>query len=72
MSDDTKTEFLVKGMKCGGCITKATAALENLPGYERVEFDLEAGTAIVTGEVDPQSVTQALTESGYPATVKSA
>jgi copper chaperone CopZ len=63
--------FYVQNMKCDGCIKKASEALQVVPGFESVEFDLKQGTATVTGAVDPQSVIAALTETGYPAVVKS-
>lgn len=65
------TEFFVQGMKCGGCIGNAETALARVPGFVSAEFDLDAATARVVGEVDPQAVCQALTEAGYPAVVKS-
>ena len=68
----TVTQFHVQGMKCDGCVNTAKSALENVLGLAEVEFDLAAGTATVSGEVDPQAVCQALTEAGYPAVVKSA
>lgn len=69
---EVKTQFYVQGMKCDGCITAANEGLAKVPGFESAEFDLSAGTAVITGDVDPQAVTQALTEKGYPAVVKSA
>lgn len=66
-----QTEFYVTGMSCDGCIKKARESLTNVTGYESAEFDLEAGTAIIEGDIDPQAVTQALNEIGYPAVVKS-
>lgn len=68
----TETQFFVTGMKCDGCIKRANAALQELPGFNSAEFDLQEGVAVVTGDVDPQAVAQTLTETGYPATVKSA
>lgn len=68
---DTKTRFYVTGMTCNGCVKKATEAVSKVQGYEGAEFDLDAGTAEVTGDVDPQAVAQTLTEVGYPAVVKS-
>lgn len=67
-----KTQFFVTGMKCDGCIKRANEALQALPGFDSAEFDLQEGVATVAGDVDPQAVAQALTETGYPATVKSA
>lgn len=72
MNNETMTtHFYVTSMKCDGCITNATNALSELPGFNQAEFDLKAGTALVTGDVDPQAVCQALGEAGYPAVVKS-
>lgn len=67
----TKTQFFVQGMKCDACITRANEALAQVPGFVSAEFDLVGGTAVVSGDVDPQAVTQAFTETGYPAVVKS-
>lgn len=67
----TETKFHVQGMKCGGCISRANEALKELPGFDTAEFDLQSGTALVKGDVDPQAVCQALTTAGYPAVVKS-
>ncbi len=69
---DTKTEFYVTGMTCNGCIKKANEALSQIQGFESAEFDLEQGTAEIVGAIDPQAATQALTDAGYPAVVKSA
>lgn len=67
----TQTNYYVQGMKCGGCIETGNKALADVMGFESAEFDLQAGTAVVTGNVDPQAVCQALTAAGYPAVVKS-
>lgn len=67
----TTTRFFVSGMKCDGCIKRANEALSQVPGFDSAEFDLKEGVATVQGDVDPQAVAQALTETGYPAAVKS-
>lgn len=68
----SETEFHVQNMKCGGCISAATKALEEkVIGFEGVDFELDAGIALVKGDIDPQAVIAALTEAGYPAVVKS-
>lgn len=64
-----QTRFSVKGMKCGGCVAKATEAVSKLPGYETCEFDLKSASAVVKGDVDPDAVAKALTQAGYPAQV---
>jgi Cu+-exporting ATPase len=71
MSSAIETRFYVQGMKCDGCIAKAREALGEIPGVESSDFDLQAGTAVVRGDADPQAVAQALTQVGYPAVVKS-
>ena len=65
----SEMRFSVKGMKCGGCVAKATEAVSKLPGYQASEFDLKTGSAVVRGSVDPQAVVKALTLVGYPAEV---
>lgn len=64
-----ETRFSVKGMKCGGCVAKATEAVSKLPGYQACEFDLKSATGVVKGDVNPEAVAQALTQAGYPAQV---
>lgn len=67
----TETNFYISGLKCEGCVTTAKNALKNVTGYESAEIDLEAGTMCVTGDVDPQAVSTAISEVGYAAVVKS-
>ncbi len=68
----SETHLIVKGMKCDGCIARAREALSKVPGVANAEFDLKAGTAVVTGDADPQAVARALTDTGYPAEPRSA
>lgn len=68
----TTTRVYVQNMKCGGCIANANKALATVPGFEKAEFNLAEGTAVIEGDVDPQAATLALTQAGYPAVVKSA
>jgi Cu+-exporting ATPase len=67
MDKAIETHYSVNGMKCGGCIAKATEALSKLPGFVEARFDLVAKSAVVKGSVDPQAVIQALSGAGYPA-----
>ena len=69
MNRTVETRYRVSGMKCGGCIAKATEALSKLPGYVGAEFDLKSGSAAVKGDVDTQAVVNALAKVGYPAEV---
>lgn len=67
----SETQYYVQGMKCGGCIESCKKAVAEVDGVEGAEFDLETGTGVVQGNVDPQAICQALTAAGYPAVVKS-
>ncbi len=69
-ADLNAIKLSVSGMKCNGCIAKATAALAKLPGYVSAEFDLKAGTAVIRGSVDPQVAINVLSSAGYPASLK--
>lgn len=63
----TEIRYTVNGLKCGGCVTKATAALQALPGVTAAQVDLASKTARVEGEVAPEAVIRALQGAGYPA-----
>jgi len=65
------TQFYVTKMKCDDCIKIATDSLQKISGLISVEFNLDEGTAVVQGDIDPQAVCMVLTEAGYPAAVKS-
>ena len=65
-----KTVYIVNGMKCEGCVAAVKDALAHLPGIVETEVDLDAGTATVVGNVDPDTVSQALTNIGYPTTAR--
>jgi copper chaperone CopZ len=67
----TQTKYFVDKLKCDGCVESCKKALVNVPGFESAEFDFQAGTGIVTGDVDPQAVCLALSSAGYPAVVNS-
>lgn len=68
----SETTFYISGLKCDGCVKTAKSALAKVTGYESAEIDLEAGTMHVTGDVDPQAISTAMSEVGYAAVVKSA
>lgn len=66
----TETRYTLTGLKCGGCVAKATAALQALPGVTAAQVDLATQTARVQGEVAPAAVIAALHAAGYPAELK--
>lgn len=67
----SETHLIVKGMKCDGCVARAREAVGKVPGVVSADFDLKAGTAVVTGDADPQAIVQALSDTGYPAELRS-
>lgn len=67
MDKAIETHYSVSGMKCGGCVAKATEAVSKLPGFVEARFDLAAKSAVVKGGVDPRAVIRALNKAGYPA-----
>lgn len=60
--------FKVEKMMCGGCVAAVTKAIEALNGVEKVKVDLETKEARVEGDVDTDTILEALNAAGYPAT----
>jgi len=67
---DMSTELNISGMTCGHCQTAVTKALKNVPGVKNAQVDLQTGTAVVEGQVDPQALLAAVTEEGYGAQIR--
>lgn len=64
MSDTT--EYTVQGMTCGGCATKVSTAVNQVPGVTATEVDLATGTLKVTGPgAQDTAIRTAITEAGY-------
>ena len=57
--------YQVKGMSCNHCRSNVERALSGLEGVETVRVDLVAGTAAVTGDVDPSKVIATVLALGY-------
>ena len=55
----------IKGMSCQHCVASTTKALEALPGISDVQVDLDKGVARYEGEVDTQSVKEAIAKIGF-------
>lgn len=54
----------IEGMMCPRCVAHVEKALGAIPGITAV-VDLDTGTATVTGEVENEVLTNAVTEAGY-------
>lgn len=65
--------FRIDGMSCGGCLYTIRGALSKVDGVEKYNVYLGyPGKAVVeydSGIVSPQEIADAITNSGYPATI---
>lgn len=61
----TSTTYTVTGMTCGHCELSVREEVEALPGVTAAVADRAAGTLVVTGEVSPERVADAVAEAGY-------
>lgn len=68
----TTKEISVEGMMCQHCVGHVKKALEGVEGVAEAIVDLDGKTAIVTlvGDVDDQSLIDAVVEAGYEAAIK--
>ncbi|MGH8383422.1 mercury resistance system periplasmic binding protein MerP [Pseudomonas sp.] len=62
----------VQNMTCPVCSITVKRSLEQLPGVSTVKLDFAEKMAIVTydpDKADPEALTKATTNAGYPSTV---
>ena len=64
----TTSTYTVQGMTCGHCTRSVTEEISALQDVSNVEVDLEAGTAVVTGDAPQEAVRAAVAEAGYEVT----
>ncbi len=56
----------IEGMSCSHCAAAVTKALQALPFVSEVEVDLDAKTAVITGEaMDTDALCKAVEDAGY-------
>ena len=55
----------IKGMSCQHCVASTTKALEGLAGVSNVQVDLDKGEARYEGNVDSQTVKEAIEKIGF-------
>ncbi len=58
----------LEGLSCNGCVNSVTEALIMVDGVEQADVTLYE--AIVTGDVDPQLLIDAVEEAGFDAEEK--
>ncbi len=57
----------VKGMHCANCVASVTKALSAIPGVSDVSVSLEKGQATFAGDVDAETIKQAIEKVGFEA-----
>ena len=64
-------KFLVTGMTCAACSARVEKVAGKVPGVEKAEVNLLAGTMVVTAGNDSviPLIIKAVTEAGYGASV---
>jgi P-type Cu2+ transporter len=70
----TKTVTLdVSGMMCAGCVSAVTRKLKQQPGVQGAIVNLltEVATVTTTGNLPTETLTNALTQAGFPSTARS-
>jgi copper chaperone len=55
----------INGMKCQHCVGSTRKALEELEGVSNVQVDLEKGEASFDGDVDLETVKDAVAKTGF-------
>ena len=62
-------DVMVRGARCGGCLSKIETAVSGLPGVSIARLNLSTGKLRVewTGSLSPRRVVEAVTELGYGA-----
>ena len=63
----TTTEYTVKGMTCGHCVSAVTSEVGAIDGVTDVKVDLTSGVVTVasTAPLDDKAVRDAVDEAGY-------
>lgn len=59
----------LSGLHCGNCVKSVEKALHEVPGVEKVSVTLSPQQAIVEGEVEAQTLIDAIDEIGFEATI---
>lgn len=59
----------LSGLHCGNCVKSVEKALHEVQGVEKVSVTLSPQQAIVEGEVEAQTLIDAIDEIGFEATI---
>ncbi|MGK3142659.1 copper-exporting P-type ATPase CopA [Pantoea sp. C2G6] len=61
--------LLIEGMSCASCVSRVEKALEQVAGVSQARVNLGERSALVLGDVEPQSLVAAVDAAGYGAQV---
>lgn len=66
-TDGLRTVYQVSGMTCGGCASRVSKQLAEVPGVRDVSIDVASGavTVISSTELDDAAVGKAVAQAGY-------
>ena len=59
----------LSGLHCGNCVKSVEKALHEVPGVEKVSVTLSPQQAIVEGQVEAQTLIDAIDEIGFEAAI---
>ena len=63
------SNLTLSGLHCGNCVKSVEKALNEVPGVEKVTVTLSPQQAIVEGEVEAQTLIDAIDEIGFEAAI---
>lgn len=66
-TDGLRTVYQVAGMTCGGCASRVSKQVAEVPGVRDVSIDVAAGTVTVISSavLDDEAVGTAVAQAGY-------
>jgi len=73
MANAALAEYQIEKLTCGSCVSNIESALSSLDGVSSVEVNLTSNRGRVTydpAEIDSSAIASAITEAGYPASVR--
>ncbi|MDX1925758.1 MAG: cation transporter [Pirellulaceae bacterium] len=68
-SSTNRMVFQVSGMTCNHCRKAVENAIRNVPGVDAVDVDLDLETAVVHGTADATTISSAVIDAGYEASL---
>jgi len=59
--------FVVKNVKCGGCVSAIESGLKTVPGVDSINVEIDGGKVTVSGSaLSREQLAAKLQELGYP------